>query len=138
VVGDLAADHHPQQHPAAADAGHVELDVAVVDQDPVPDPHVVGESLVGGGRLVDVAGDVVGGDRELFARHEPDRPVGEDAEADLRPLEVGEDADGAAGRVRARPDALVDRQVVGLGAVAHVEPGDIHAGADQRGDLLLA
>ena len=138
VVGDLPADHDPQVHPAAAHAGDVELDVAVVDQDAVADPHVIGQALVGGGRLAHVTGDVLGGDRELLARDEPDRPVGEHAEADLRPLQVGEDADGPAGHVRARPYPVVNGQVVGLRAVAHVEPGDVHAGADQRGDLLLA
>jgi len=85
-----------------------------------------------------VAGPVGHGDGELVARGEAERPVGEVAEADLRPLQVGQDADGPAGYIAPGPYPLVRRQMIGLGPVAHVEPGDVHAGADQRGDLLLA
>ena len=42
VVGDLPADDDPQAHPVAGDAGDIELDVAVVDQDAVTRPDVVG------------------------------------------------------------------------------------------------
>ena len=44
----------------------------------------------------------------------------------------------AAGRVGAGPYPAVGLKVVGLVTVAHVEPGDVEAGPDQRGDLLLA
>ncbi len=114
VVGDLPADDDPQVHAAAADAGDVELDVAVVDEDAVAGPHVVGEALVGGGRLALVTGDVLGGDDELVAGREADGAAGELPEADLRPLEVGEDADGPAGRLGPGPEALVGLKVVGL------------------------
>ena len=85
-----------------------------------------------------VAGNVLGGDDELIPRSEADRAAGEFPEADLRSLEVGENADATAGHVGAGPHAAVCHQVVGLVAMAHVEPGDVHAGGDQRGDLLLA
>ena len=85
-----------------------------------------------------VTGDVLGGDDELIARAEPHRAAGELPEADLRALEVGEDADLAPGRVGPGADAPVGLEVVSLDPVAHVEPRDVHAGLDQRGDLLLA
>ena len=41
--------------------------------------------------------------------------------------------------VASEPALPADRPLGGRpGAVTHVEPRDIHAGADQRGDLLLA
>ena len=40
------------------------------------------------------------------------------------------------GLVGGLADHLVDALVVGVGAVAEVEPGDVHAGVDQRADLL--
>ena len=47
-----------------------------------------------------VAGYVLGGDDELVAGVQPDRAAGELTEADLGPLQVGEDADAPAGRVQ--------------------------------------
>ena len=85
-----------------------------------------------------VTRDVLGGDDELVARAEPHRAAGELTEADLRALQVGEDADAPAGRVGPGPHPPVRLKVVGLVPVAHVEPGDVQAGPDQRGDLLLA
>ena len=85
-----------------------------------------------------VAGDVLRGDRELVPGSQAHRTVGKLTEADLRPLEIGEDADTVAGRVGARPYPAVDLKMIGLMAMAHVEPRYVEAGTDQRGDLLLA
>ena len=41
-----------------------------------------------------------------------------------------------AGGVGRLPDVPVDLLVVGVVAVAEVEPGDVHAGVDQRAELL--
>src|SRR5262249_60519005 len=62
VVGDLPADHDGGADPGAGLAGHVKLDVAVVDEDPVARFDVVHKALVGGGPLTVRAGDVIGGD----------------------------------------------------------------------------
>ena len=53
---------------------------------------------------------------------------------DLRALEVGEDAHPVAARVRRLPHQPVDVGVVGVAAVAHVEPGDVHPGVDELTD----
>ena len=58
-------------------------------------------------------------------------PVGEPAEPDLGALQIGEDADGASGRVRCGADTLVVGFVIGVVAVAEVEPRDVHSGLDQ-------
>ncbi len=126
------------RHPVVGHADDLGLDVAVVDEDAVADPHVVGQALIGGRPELPVARNVLGGDAELVARGQPERPVREVTKADLRPLQVGQNADRPAGYVAPGPDPLVRRQMIGLAAVAHVEPGDVHASADQRGDLLLA
>ena len=81
----------------ALDGGDAQADLAVVDEQPVVGAGVVGEALVGGGDAVVGARHVVDGDPHLLAgaplhrarRREP-------PEADLRALQVGEDADGAA------------------------------------------
>ena len=63
--------------------------------------------------------------------------VGEPAQPDLGPLQVGEDADGASGRVGCGPNTLVVGFVVGVVAVAEVEPRDVHSGLDQRPDGVV-
>ena len=67
-----------------------------------------------------------------------DRPGREPAEADLRPLQVGEDPDGAARAVRRLPHRAVDLLVVVVVAVAEVQPGDVHAGAHELRDPVRA
>ena len=64
------------------------------------------------------------------------RAVGEPAEPDLRALQVGEDADGAADLVGGLPHQPVGALVVRVLAVAEVEPGDVHPGLDEGGDPL--
>ena len=92
-----------------------------------PDLAVVDEDRVAGARrrragpctsspqIVASPGDVAGGDRELLARLELDRPVGERLEPDLRPLQVGEDPDAVAGGVGGLADQAVGLLVVGVG-----------------------
>jgi hypothetical protein len=55
----------------------------------------------------------------------------EAAEADLRALQVGEDADGVSLGVRGVADHVVDPLVVLAVAVAEVQPGDVHARLDE-------
>src|SRR5205085_3341074 len=85
-----------------------------------------------------VAGHVIGGDDELVAGRDGDWAVREPAEPDLRALEVDEDADAAAGVVACLAYATVDGFVVGVAAVAQVEPRDVQAGLDELPDALRA
>ena len=66
------------------------------------------------------------------------RAGGEPAEADLGALQVGEDADGAAGHVGGGAYPLVIGLVICVVAMAEVEPGDVHSGLDQRPDGLVS
>ena len=115
---------------------HLEADLAVVDQQRVARLHVAGQALVRRPALVDVADHVAGGDREGGALLELHRPVAEGLQPDLRALQVGEDADRVAGVVGGLTHQAVDRLVVGVRAVAHVEAGDVHARLDEGSDPL--
>lgn len=132
VVGDDAALDDDRLHPRALDVQDLQLDVAVVDEDLVAARDVARQTLVR--RAADrlVAGDVLGGDGELVTAHQLDRTLGEGLKADLRALEVGEDTDGPAGLLGGGPDPVVAALVLGVGAVAEVEAGHVHAGLDQR------
>ena len=116
-----------------ADDGHaldLEHDLAVVEQQHVARPHVLRQLLVveAGTRLV--AELALGIQDEPVARVQGDAPVLEFADADLRPLQVGHDADGAPGLAAQVPDELGARTVVVGGPVREVHPHDVDAGAD--------
>ena len=66
-----------------------------------------------------------------------DAALGEGAQPDLGALQVGEDGDGVTGAVGGLADHPVVLLVVGVRPVAEVEPGDVHPGLDEGGDLLL-
>lgn len=76
---------------------------------------------------------VLRGDRDVLARRPYDGTVGETPQPDLGPLQVREDADHAATLGGDLPDHAVQRRVLGVGAVAEVQPGDIHSGVDEFG-----
>src|SRR5690606_26047450 len=63
---------------------------------------------------------------------------GEASDAQLRPLQVGEDADRPAGPPLGPADALDHLRVLFLVAVAEVEPEDVRAGAEQLFEPLRA
>ena len=78
-----------------------------------------------------IARDGVGSDRELRARFELDGSVRELAEADLRTLQVGQNAQASAEDLRGLADIVIALLVFGMTTVAHVQPGDVHTGLDQ-------
>src|ERR1022692_1115319 len=138
VVGHRTADEDPGPHPLAPDGHDLEHHPAVVHEYLITRPDVGAQARVGGRRLRVVPGNVLTGDGELTARYQLDRARGKGAKADLGPLQIDQDADSASGRLRGGPHRLVRRQVVSLGAVAHVEPGHVQAGRDELGDLRPA
>ncbi len=126
VVCDVLADDRVD------DQAHL----AVVDQDRVAGVDVAGKPLVRrpAGRVV--TRDVAGGDRPLLALLELHRAVGEVLQPDLGALEVGEDADAVPALVGGLADQPVGDLVVGVAAVAHVQPGDVHPGVDELAQPL--
>lgn len=77
------------------------------------------------------------GDGEVVAAFKEYGAFAEAAEADLRALKVGEDADAASGFVGCFAYSVVAVFVFGVGAVAEVEAGDVHSGVDQGFDLVV-
>ena len=80
---------------------------------------------------------VVDGDADGFAVRPVGGPAGEPPEPDLGALQIGKDADRAPRHIGCRADPLVMGLVIGVLAVAEVEPRDIHAGLDQRPDDVV-
>ena len=113
-------------------------DLAVVDEDAFAGADVGGEAGVGRAAGLAVAFHALfDGDGEGVAAFKEYGAFGEVAEADLRALKVGEDADAAAGLVGGLADVLVALLVFGVAAVAEVEAGDVHSGVDQCLDLVV-
>ena len=109
---------------------------SVVDEDLVAGLHVTGQPVVRRRADAGVTGDVARGDGELVAHAQVGRTVGEPAQPDLGPLQVGEDADPTPCGVGSLADTAVALLLLGLGAVAHVEAGHIHAGIDELADAF--
>lgn len=137
VVGDHAAFDDAGVDAGSVDGGDFEGDAAVVYEDAFARGDVSGEALVGGTAGVAVAFVVFDGDGEFVAAFKEYGAFAEAAQADLRTLKVGEDADAAAGFVGGLADSLVAVLVFGVGAVAEVEAGDVHSGFDQGFDLVV-
>lgn len=137
VVGDHAAFDDAGVDAGAVDGGDFEGDLAVVDEDAFAGGDVGGESFVGGSAGVAVAFEGFDGDGELVAAFKEYGAFAEAAEADLRSLKVGEDADASAGFFGGFAYAPVALLVVGVGAVAEVEASYVHSGLDQCLDLVV-
>jgi hypothetical protein len=126
VVADLAAHDHLGDHVGTVDLDHLDRHLAVVDQHQVTDGHIARKPLVRSRDALDVTGHVVGGDDEPRAVDELDGAAGEPPHANLRPLEVSEDADGPAGLVAGLAHVAVRHRVVLVGPVAEVQAGHVH------------
>src|SRR5690606_21813788 len=138
VVGDGTADDDAGVDVGAGALDAFEDDAAVVDEDAVAGADVAGESLVGRGDPVAVAGDVVDGDGELVTGVEGDGSFSEGAEADLGALEVGEDADAASAGLGCGADVGVVGAVVVVGTVAEVQSRYVQSGVDELAEDLRA
>ena len=136
VVGDRATLDHQALDVVAVDAGDLDGDLAVVDEQPVAGLHLLRQLGVGAGDPVLRTEDLVAGDDHGVAGAPLDLRVGEPAEADLRALQVGEDADGPSGGLGGLPHQAVRALVVGVAAVAEVQPGDVHTGVDEPPDAV--
>ena len=123
-------------HLGVVDLGHPQADLAVVDQDLVAVADVAGQPGVRRGGDLVVAVDLARGDRERLPGLDPGRALLEAAQPDLGALQVDEDAHAVAGLVGSLAHPAVDLLVLGVAAVAEVEPGDVHPGVHQLSDPL--
>jgi len=138
VVGHVAGDDDLGRDDRALDAGDLDADLAVVDQEEVTLVDVLGEALERRADDLLRSGDVFGRDLEDVADGEEVRTFGEPAEPDLRSLQVDEDGDGTAGVIRRLAHVRQSGVVVGVVAVAEVEAGHVHTGIDDGANHLVA
>src|SRR3546814_19424236 len=88
-------------------------------------------ALVGARRLVEI-------EAEALARLQHHLAVLQVADAQLRSLHVGEDADRPVQLLLDFADGVVELAMIGVGAVAEVQAKDVDAGAKELADHLLA
>lgn len=136
VVGHRPADDDPADH---VGLGHLlgdQGDPAVVDEQLITGVDVAGQAVVRRTADGHVTGDFPGGDGEALAVGQRDLAFGELGQPDLRALQVDEDADVFAGLLRCSANPVVDALMLGVGAVAEVQPSDVHTCLDEFQDAL--
>jgi hypothetical protein len=72
-------------------------------------------------------------ENERLAGLQQDRPGGKLADTNLRPLQVGHDADGAPGSLGHQTQRFHSQPMIVGRAVGKIQPHDIHAGCHQLG-----
>src|SRR5262249_24837706 len=122
----------------AVDGDDLDAEVAVVEEDGVALLDIVGQLPVGRGDGRVVADDGAGRDGELAAGHELGLAAREGPDADLRALQILQDADRAAPLLRLAAHHAQRRQVGVVVAVREVQPRDVHARVEQLRDHLGA
>ena len=133
---DDAPDHDVAARTAALDLLDAEPDEPVVDEHVVPGLEHRPEHGRAHGQVVGLR-RVLAGDHDRVAVRELEIGV-EIADAELRPLQVGDQRDRPPGRGLRLTDESRGPRVVVLRAVGEVEAGAVHAGLDQRGQDLRA
>jgi hypothetical protein len=136
VVGDLAAFDGHALDPRAVHRDHFEGHPAVVDQDAVARGAVPRQPLVRGGADLPGARHVFSGDGEPVAARQHVRAVREAAQADLRALQVHQDAHGPPGVVGGLAQVEIPGLVFGVRTVGQVQPADVEPCGDQCRELL--
>ena len=132
AVGDLAADHHLGQSRARA-SSRCTFSRILPSLTRSVEPALSAAKISGCGRQTRVASPSAGSrskrKRAPSAQHH--RAGGEGAAPELRPLQVGEDADRPADLGLDLANQRVPPGDVVVGAVAHVEPEHVGAGEEQ-------
>ena len=136
VVPDRAAPGHHALHLAGADRQHPQLHRPVGQEDRVARADVVGQCGVRRRQAVGRPGGAGHADHQPGAAGQQGHPAEQAADAELGPLQVGQDADGPPGGVGGGPHMGIGVGVLVVVAVGEVEPGDVHPGADEGGDAL--
>ncbi len=108
----------------------VEHDAAVIQQQHVAGLHVVHQVAIVQADALLGAEAAVGVQHEALALGELNPVLLELSDADLRPLQVGHDADGAAQLARHVPHQRRAPRVILRGAMREVQPHDVHARGD--------
>jgi len=138
VVRYRSADNDLGRDDGTVGGDHLELHLAIVDEQGVSRLDVMGKALECGARDLLGAQDLLDCDLEDISDRELVGAVLEFAEPDLRALKIDEHCDGAPG-VGARPaDIGVDLLMHVVAAMAEVHAGDIHSGIHDGADVFIA
>ena len=131
AVRDGTAGHDLGDDRVIVEALDLELEAAIVDQQPMAGKRRGEDFRVRQGDRLGVAVAAAGNEADQFAGAHLDAAVLDGADADLRALQVLQDADRAADIVLEVADGLVYRGMILVEAVRKVQPEDIDAGQKQ-------
>ena len=136
AVGEMAAGHHDRLGMIGGGGQHREAEASVVEQE-------LGAGLQRGqhlrmgqrraGRIAQLRREI---EAEALAGDEVDAAAVEPADPKLRPLQIDQHADGAAGLRLDLADGLVLAPVIVMGPMAEIEAEDIGAGLDKSAQAL--
>ncbi len=139
LLENSSFQHPGPHHDLVLDLLDLEDEAAVVEEDPVPGRHVVGELAVGRGQELARAGILgVVDDAHGLVLPELDHPAVDPADPDLGPLEVLQDRHRHSQLVRSRADRVDDARILFVIAVGEVQTRAVHARGYQLADDLGA
>ena len=138
VGGQGAAILHGAADVTALDPVHPDGHQTVIDEDLLARSQLLVELWVGDGHPLLAAHDVVGGQGEGLPRLQGDGLGGKALDTDLGPLGVQNGGHRPAHGVPDRLEPVQPGQMLRVAAVGKVEPGGVHAGADEGAEHILA
>ncbi len=133
AVGQHAVGEHFRVDGVVDDTQHFQGDQAIVEQQGVARVHVVHQAEIADADAVRVAWRGIGAADQVEAGASLERHLagGETLDADLRPLQVGEDADFAALLRRCRTHRRHACRLLLGRAMGKIQAHDVDAGADE-------
>src|SRR5690606_34451106 len=138
VVGDLTAVGHHAADIRSGDLEYLDGDPTVVDEQPVAGADLLRQPRVGAGDPGTRTRNVLTSDDDAVTGVPLDRACFEPAQADLRSLEVGEDADWPVRLLRRLAYPVDAPLVLVVVSVAEVQPSDVHARRHELTDAVKA
>jgi hypothetical protein len=135
MIRDPAAHHNLGPDTRPVHAGHLEHDPAIVHEQPCSRPNVASQSGIADRHLVLVPWHILTGDREVLASCQRHRSGCKPAQPDLGALQIDQHAHAPATGITSLADRVIGGTVRTAVAMAHVQPGNIHARRHQRRDL---
>ncbi len=136
AVGKRAADATQRLGKTLAAGLGLEPHLAVVEQQLGPGAQRFEYLRMREGRAVLVPGPSVEVESETLPGAQFDRTRSKGAEPQLRPLQIGQDADRPPGRAFDVPDGFEPRAMFGMSSVTEIEAEDVDSGLEQGADLL--
>ena len=136
VVRDRTALDDTAHHIIAIYLDALQAHLTVVDKQAIARTGIISEVLVRGGNAVVRAFDIVDGDAHNLAVSPIRRAFLKTTEANLWPLQIGENTNRTSRSIGCFTHPAVVLSVVLMLTVREIQPGNIHAGVDQPGNPL--